>query len=267
MKIAYLGYDLLYPCLEALEGSGCEVLEVFTCATDQEFEFNDRVTAFARERGLPLHIEKITREDFRRLKASGCEAVFCAGYFHRVPTDHDLPIINVHPALLPIGRGAWPMPVWILRGMTEGGVTLHKMAADFDTGDILIQKAFSITEADDLETLTEKICQIGAELCAEVAGDLGRYLANARAQGEGEYWPCPQKEDATVTADTPPDVTRRIFRAFYGFDCYLRTDTTEICVVGGRFRPCVHEFPFGTETDGGIAVTGGMIVLEKPKNL
>ncbi len=263
MKIAYLGYDLLYPCLVALEKSGCEVLEVFTCKTDQEFEFNDKVTAFARERGLPLHLEKITQEDIRRLKAAGCEAIFCGGYFHRVPIDHTLPIVNVHPAMLPIGRGAWPMPLWILRGMDEGGVTLHKMEADFDTGDILVQKPFPLTDTDDLETVTEKICRVGGELCAAVAKDFETYWKNARPQGEGEYWACPGKGDATVTPETPPETTERIFRAFYGFDCYLSARQGEICIVGGRFVPCDHHLPFGTETvlDGqkAYAVKGGLI--------
>ena len=259
MKIAYLGFDLLYPCLEALEKGGCEVMEVFTCTVDNAFEFNSKVTAFAAERGLPVHTERITLEDIHRLKESGCEAIFCGAYYHRVPIDHSLPIVNIHPAMLPLGRGAWPMPLWILKGMDEGGVTLHKMEADFDTGDILLQKSFPVTDEDDLESLTEKVCRAGAELCAEAVANFDFYWKNARPQGEGEYWPCPTEEDATVTAETPIEVMDKVFRAFYGFECYLRTDDEVICVVGGRYVSESHDLPFGTKTDRGYAVSGGFI--------
>ena len=47
MKIGYAGFDLLYPCLEALEEAGCEVRRVFTFPTDNQYEFNRDVIAFA----------------------------------------------------------------------------------------------------------------------------------------------------------------------------------------------------------------------------
>lgn len=39
--------------------------------------------------------------------------------------------VNLHPALLPEGRGPWPMPTAILRGKSSG-VTLHKLAEESD---------------------------------------------------------------------------------------------------------------------------------------
>ena len=54
MRIAYLGYDILLPCLKALEESGCSVMELFSFPTDHEFEFNCEIRRFAAERGLPF---------------------------------------------------------------------------------------------------------------------------------------------------------------------------------------------------------------------
>ena len=266
MKIAYLGYDVLYPCLLALESAGCTVMELFTCKTDNVYEFNTKVIAFAKQRSLPCHIERITLDDIHRLKAMGCQAIFCAGYFHKVPVDHSLPIINVHPAMLPIGRGSWPMPIVIMRGLTQSGVTLHKMEQDLDAGDILIQRSFDVTEQDNLETITETICEIAADLCARVASNLEDYWNRAVPQGTFEYWPCPQKKDYTITLNTPPKETEKILRAFYGFDCYIKLhDNMEICIVKGEFLPMQHTLPFGTLTDlvpgrRGYAVTGGIIL-------
>lgn len=270
MRIAYLGYDILSPCLRALEESGCSVMKVFSFPTDDEFEFSREVEAFARERGLPFTRERITLREIRRLKAQGCEAIFSAGYPYRVPIDHSLPIVNVHPSLLPVGRGGWPMPVTILRGLKESGVTLHKMEDDFDTGDILLQESFPVGPEDTLETMTGQIRVIGARLCRNMAADFSALWAAGRAQGAGEYWPCPRKPDYTIRETTPPQETARILRAFFGYDCYLKTETAEYRIVRGLFRPQEHSLPVGpagVRKDGSpiYAVRGGFIEVQTGK--
>ena len=56
--------------------------------------------------------------------------------------------LNLHPALLPNYRGPHPLHRLVVDGQhaVHGGVTLHKMSAGYDEGDILAQVAFS--EAD-----------------------------------------------------------------------------------------------------------------------
>ena len=264
MRIAYLGYDILLPCLRALTESGCSVMELFSFPTDNVFEFNRELRRFAWERGVPFAERPIGLEDIHRLKAAGCRAIFCAGYIYRVPVDHSLPIVNVHPSLLPVGRGAWPMPVTILRGLSESGVTLHKMEEGFDTGDILLQQAFPVEPEDNLETVTAKVQTAAAGLCRRIAADFDRIWENARAQGAGEYWRCPRKSDYTITAETSPRDTERILRAFFGFDCYLKTEEAEYRIVRGVFRPERRTAPFGTVEklpDGRrrYTVSGGVI--------
>lgn len=271
MKIAYIGYDVLADCLFALEQAGCTVLEVFTCPTDNRFEFNRRVRAFAARRALACTMDPIGPRDFDRLCAAGCQAVFCAGYFYKIPVDPRLPIVNVHPSLLPVGRGAWPMPVQILRGMKQGGVTLHKMTSDWDAGDILLQKAFPIAPDDDLERVTDKVCRVAAELCGQMAADFSALWRSAVPQGPGEYWPNPRKPDYTITPDTDPAQTDRILRAFYGFDCYLKDGRAERMIVRGRFHFLTHHRAFADaeQTECGVRyyVNGGVIDVpreEKP---
>ena len=270
MQIAYLGYDLLSPCLTALSEGGYTVMEVFSFPTDNEFEFNREVSGFAQRQGIPYTEKRIQLEDIYRLKEAGCEAIFCAGYLYRVPVDHSVPMVNVHPALLPVGRGAWPMPVTILRGMRESGVTLHKMEADFDTGDILLQRAVPVEPEETLETLTEKLRDAGAELCRQMAADFDRLWAAGWPQGPGEYWPDPQKPDYTITWRTPPQETDCILRAFFGYECFLQQGEQEHRIVRGRFFPKEHRRPFGTveQCPGGgrrFFVNGG--VIEEPPAL
>lgn len=56
----------------------------------------------------------------------------------------NISFINVHTSLLPQFRGANP-DFWIAyHGVSEGGVTIHKIEEKVDTGDILAQEKFEI---------------------------------------------------------------------------------------------------------------------------
>lgn len=48
-------------------------------------------------------------------------------------------IINLHPSLLPIGRGADPIP-WSIIDQRKQGITIHAIDAGLDTGAVLSQK-------------------------------------------------------------------------------------------------------------------------------
>ena len=52
-------------------------------------------------------------------------------------------VINCHPSLLPLHRGANPYFWQIYSGDKKAGVTFHLMDENFDTGDILLQKTWT----------------------------------------------------------------------------------------------------------------------------
>ena len=219
MKVAYAGIDLLAPALETLIAQGCKVMRVFTCKTDNVTEFNTKIKSLAAQNGIPCTDERVRRDDLERLREDGCELFLCAGYYYLVPIVDDLPMVNVHPAYLPEGRGAWPMPVTILRGLPRSGVTLHKMAASFDTGDILLQRSFPVLPNENLQTFMEKLCGFLPELVTELIADLPGVMARAVPQGEGSYWECPTEKDWTVTSEMTAAQADLILRAFYGYEC------------------------------------------------
>lgn len=219
MKVAYAGIDLLAPALETLIAQGCEIMQVFTCKTDNITEFNFRVRALAARHGIPCTDERIRCADLERLRAEGCELFLCGGYYHLIPIVGGLPMVNIHPAYLPEGRGAWPMPVAIARGLKQSGVTLHKMDAAFDTGDILLQRAFPLLPDENLQTFMEKLCGFLPELVTELISDLPGVMARAVPQGAGSYWACPTEKDWTVTSEMTAAQADLILRAFYGYEC------------------------------------------------
>jgi methionyl-tRNA formyltransferase len=69
-------------------------------------------------------------------------------------------IINLHPSLLPIGRGADPIP-WSIMGQQKQGVTIHIINSGIDTGAILSQKeintSFGMNSGEIYEIATDML--------------------------------------------------------------------------------------------------------------
>jgi len=246
MKIAYLGIDLFKPVLDALLNEGCQVLKLFTCPTDNVTEFNTAVLQTAEERGIPHTLGRLTASDLEELAARGCELLVCAGYYYRAPVTAAFPMVNFHPTPLPVGRGAWPMPRLILEGAGDGGVTAHRMAEDFDTGEVLLQERFPLSRREDHQTYMEKVYEKIPAMVHELVNCLPRLLAEARPQGDGDYWPQPVEADWTVTPDMDAAWADRILRAFYGYECVYRDGARKTELIGGRVvsgNPAGRPFP------------------------
>ena len=240
MKIAYIGIDILYATMESLLYAGCEILEIFTCETDNKTEFNKKVIKKAEELGISYQLRKITKDDIRRLIKKGCEAIFCAGYYYKIPVLEEIPMINVHPAYLPEGRGAWPMPVAILNKKIKSGVTLHKITEKLDAGDILLQEAFILSEDEDLQTFMIKIETAIVHLISKLMKDFEAIYTMAVPQEEGEYWDCPTKKDWMIRSEMSDEKIDRILRAFYGYECIWEEDGKQYELIKARL---VKEYP------------------------
>ncbi len=255
MKIAYIGIDLFYPALEALEALDCEILEIFTCDTDNITEFNAEITDFADKRNIPCKTSRITRDDIARLLKNGCEMAVCGGYYFKIPADTALPIVNIHPSLLPVGRGSWPMALSILQGDKKSGVTIHKIAEGFDTGDILLQEEFEIAADETHKTFMEKANRLLPEMLKELIQNFGSLWQNAVPQGEGEYWQMPDESQYTITPNMTVEKADLVLRAFYGYECIYDKSGEKTVIVGGRAVKCDkmsgEEFPL---VDGYIKI-------------
>ena len=88
---------------------------------------------------------KILPDDFVNLAPFGC--------------------LNVHPSLLPLYRGATPIPAAILNGDTTTGVSIMMIkSGPVDSGPVIAQTNAPIDPGDTTGTLTRKLADIGAEL-------------------------------------------------------------------------------------------------------
>ncbi|MFP4573687.1 MAG: methionyl-tRNA formyltransferase, partial [Desulfobacterales bacterium] len=67
--------------------------------------------------------------------------------------------INTHWSLLPRWRGVHPTAWAVINGDEHVGLTVHMMEEDFDTGNILAQKAVTVPKDLDINELHEQLAQ------------------------------------------------------------------------------------------------------------
>ena len=66
-------------------------------------------------------------------------------------------IINIHPSLLPSFKGSNAIKEAIRNDSKITGCSVHFVEAEVDSGSLIMQAALSISDKDDLETITKKI--------------------------------------------------------------------------------------------------------------
>ncbi len=120
----------------------------------------------------------------------------------------DLPrfgCLNVHTSLLPRYRGAAPIQWAILNGDAETGVTIMKMDAGLDTGDILTQATTPIYPEDNSETLHDRLARMGAELLVRTIPDhvSGKLRSRPQPAEGASYAPKIKKQDGHIDWTQP----------------------------------------------------------------
>jgi len=102
------------------------------------------------------------------LVRAGTKLVIHAGFDHILGPEYfvrlaGVPIINVHPALLPLfgGKGMFGDRVHaavIAAGATETGVTVHRVHPDtVDLGEVIVQRRVPVNPTDDVATLSARV--------------------------------------------------------------------------------------------------------------
>ena len=131
----------------------------------------------------------------------------------------DLPrsgCVNVHTSLLPKYRGAAPIQWAIANGEIETGVTIMKMDAGLDTGDILAQQTTSIGNDDDSQVLHDRLAVLGADLLVRTVPDYvtGRIQPQPQPAEGATYAPKIKKEEGRIDWRLPARIIRNRIRAF-----------------------------------------------------
>lgn len=174
MKILFMGTpDFAVFTLEAMVERGENIVGVVT-QTDKPrgrgYELLPTpVKSYAMEHGIPVYQPKTLRgEEFAALLAEiDPELIVVVAYGKILPVNVlEYPkygCINVHGSLLPAYRGAAPMQRAIMDGCAVTGVTTMYMAEGLDTGDMLLKAELPIEDADNFETIHDKLGALGAQ--------------------------------------------------------------------------------------------------------
>ena len=120
---------------------------------------------------------------FRWLDERGVELVVLAG-FMEILTEQlvgRLPVINVHPSLLPAfpGLRAWEQA--LAAGVDTTGVTVHFVDTGLDTGPVIAQQEVPVRPDDTPASLHERIQEVEHRLLPDVVARLAADLVAAPA--------------------------------------------------------------------------------------
>ena len=202
MKIVFMGTpDFSVPCLERLVSDGEEVVGVFTQpdkpkGRGYEMAFSP-VKECAIKHNIPVFQPKSMKdgEALKIMETLNPDLTIVVAYGKILPKEilyfPKYNSINIHASLLPAYRGAAPSQWSILNGEKVTGVTSMLMNEGLDTGDILKTEKTPIYDNDNLETLHDRLAQMGSKLLWET-------ICDAEAE---KLTPVKQKEtDATYAA-------------------------------------------------------------------
>lgn len=146
------------------------------------------VHEFAESKNIPVFTPKTFRdeEQVKIFASLGADVAVVSAYGLIIPQNLlDLaPFINIHGSLLPRWRGAAPIQRAILAGDKETGISIMKMDAGLDTGDVISMKSVKIDEEMNCEQLSYVLAQLGAEMIEETLLDLDGSLKKATKQPE-----------------------------------------------------------------------------------
>ena len=215
MNILFMGTpDFAVPSLEALVAAGHRVVGVFSQPDKPKNRgmklLPTPVKVCAQAHAIPVFQPAKLRDGtaLETIRQLAPDLIVVAAYGRILPQEIlDYPrlgCINVHSSLLPKYRGSAPIHWAILNGDRETGVTIMHMALALDAGDIIAQRATPIDPDETVETLHDRLAQLGAELLGETVDKLAQGTATRTVQEESLVTQAPMHSRAL----SPMDWTR-----------------------------------------------------------
>ena len=122
--------------------------------------------------------------------------------------------LNIHASLLPRWRGAAPIERAILAGDKETGISIMQMNEGLDTGNVLLEKKYLISEFETSQTLTDNLSSLGADTIIEALSNLSDLKARPQNNNDASYAKKILKNEAQIDWNQSAETISRIIRAF-----------------------------------------------------
>ncbi|MEQ4700685.1 bifunctional UDP-4-amino-4-deoxy-L-arabinose formyltransferase/UDP-glucuronic acid oxidase ArnA [Providencia rettgeri] len=232
--IVFAYHDIGCVGLKALEKAGFDIQAVFTHTDDpNENHFYSSVARLSADMELPVFAPENVNHPLwiERICEMKPDVIF--SFYYRDMLSEELLAIapkgafNLHGSLLPKYRGRAPINWALLKGESETGVTLHKMVAKADAGDIIAQEKVVITDTDTSLTLHAKVREAAEVLLDKTLPliEAGSYKAVAQDESQATYFGRRTAEDGLINwNDSAKDVNcliRAVTEPYPGAFTYL----------------------------------------------
>lgn len=161
--------------------------------------------------------------------------------------------LNVHPSLLPEGRGPDPLFWTLRRGDGRAGATIHALADRFDAGPIYAQRAIDYPDGTTEPELDAMLAQAGGSLLVETISALASGTAVAAPQDERQasYQSWPSEGDYTIGADGSARAAFNFIRGIAGRRSPVTIAAPDGRVIVAEALRYVREAPpTGRDADG-----------------
>ncbi|MBD3277874.1 MAG: methionyl-tRNA formyltransferase [Candidatus Aegiribacteria sp.] len=266
MKAVFLGTsEFALPFLEALNRSEIQLQCVVTRpprpAGRGKRLRQPPVYRAASELGLPVHQPaKLKTAFIEMLRSLDSDIMVTAAYGAWLPpallNSARLGVMNVHPSLLPLYRGAAPVARAIMDGAERTGVTFMLTDEGWDTGPVIDSFPEPIRSDDTTGTLTERLAEKAAERIAQVMEEYRRGVLQPVPQmGRSCYAEKISKKETWIDWRRPAEEIERLVRALQPSPgARTRLNGKMIKVV--RASICSQDMPAG----GIVAVDDGLTV-------
>ena len=268
IRIAYCGNDVFANCLNLLTTrEDVKIIKLFVGASKQS-GYSKQVVKLAKKHHIAYTFHPVSENDLKELfSEQKCDYILSAGYPYKIPIGA-YQGVNLHPTLLPVGRGAWPFPRIILEGHTKSGTTLHKLNDRFDAGDIVLQREFPLEAHETQDTLFEKSTALGPALIDEWLSHPERLWQTAQPQPKSEYWKKLQAKDRTIDFNQNPEEINRMIHAFGKWGVIIQAENRKWLSRETDCRAETHAYKPGTillDSHGelNVATNGGILYAAK----
>ena len=255
--IVFAYHDMGCAGIEALLKAGFDICAIFTHPDRaSENHFFGSVARLAAEQGIPVFAPDDVNHALwvERIQKMAPDMIFSFYYrallSEKILATARLGAYNLHGSLLPTYRGRAPLNWVLVNGESETGVTLHRMVARADAGDILAQERIAIADDDDAMSLHQKLVAGAKTLLASCLPTMKQGLIDGVKQDESRASVMPGRtpEDGRIEWSLPAKSIANLMRAvtdpWPGAFGYV--GTTKFIVWKAKAHDIVHTAKPGT---------------------
>lgn len=225
MRVVMFGYQTWgHRTLQALLDSEHEVVSVVTHPkSDHAYEkiWDDSVADLAEKHGVPVLLRNRPGDDelLRVLRDVAPDIIVANNWRTWLPPEiFDLPphgTLNVHDSLLPAYAGFSPLIWALINGEKEVGVTAHRMDADLDMGDIVLQRSVPVGPRDTATDLFHRTVDLIGPVVVDALERIesGTAVWTPQDRSRASFFHKRSIEDSRIDWSWPAEDLERFVRA------------------------------------------------------